>query len=203
MADLSHETAKLQTWIERLHAGDIGARDRLIDHTYGRLQRLTRRTLKGYPRLKQFDDTGDVLHNAVPQLLRALDEVKPVNLRDFFGLAATQIRRTLIDLTRHYYGPQGPGAREKSANPDGSESTPHDKSDTTHEPSRLAEWREFHEHVSKLPEKERQVFDLLYYHELSQPEAAKILQVSIGTVKARWRSARLKLHRVLKGKPEE
>jgi RNA polymerase sigma-70 factor (ECF subfamily) len=200
MADLADQTTKLQGWIERFQAGDEAARDKLIEHTYERLRRLTRRMLKGYPRMKRWDESGDVLHNALLRLLRALAEVKPATLQEFFGLAATQIRRELIDLTRHYYGPQGPGAHEEhAANADGPEGKPYDKPETTHEPSRLAEWGEFHEQVDRLPDKERQVFDLLYYHELSQPEAARVLQVSKETIKARWRSARLKLHHVLRG----
>ena len=35
------------------------------------------------------------------------DEVPPPNVRDFFGLAVVQIRRLLIDLARHYFGPRG------------------------------------------------------------------------------------------------
>ena len=45
----------------------------------------------------------------------ALNDVKPALLRDFYRLAAVQVRRELIDLARHYYGPQGHGAHHASA----------------------------------------------------------------------------------------
>jgi hypothetical protein len=112
MAEDSEPTMQLSGWIERWQAGDEGARDRLIEHAYQRLRRLTRKMLKGYPRLRRWDETDDVLHNALGRFLRALREVKPATAAQFFGLAATQIRRELIDLTRHYCGPQGPGAHE-------------------------------------------------------------------------------------------
>ncbi len=67
------------------------------------------------------------------------------------------------------------------------------------EPSSLAEWSEFHEAVERLPEEEREAFDLLWYQGLSQPEAAELLGVSPRTIKRRWRSARLLLHDALRG----
>jgi RNA polymerase sigma factor (sigma-70 family) len=200
MAEDSEPTMQLSGWIERWQAGDEGARDRLIEHAYQRLRRLTRKMLKGYPRLRRWDETDDVLHNALGRFLRALREVKPATAAQFFGLAATQIRRELIDLTRHYCGPQGPGAHEdQAAGGEDSGRPPYEKPDSTHEPSRLAEWCEFHQQVAGLPEQERQVFDLLFYNDLTQVEAAEILKVSRETVKARWRTARWKLHELLKG----
>jgi len=199
MAEDMANTARLSGWIERLQAGDESARGELIQHTYERLKKLTRKKLKGYSRLRRWDDTSDVLHNALQRLLVALKDVKPTSVREFFGLAALQIRRELIDLARHYYGRQGPGAHEEAKPRNSSQITPPDKPDTTHEPSRLAEWSEFHKQVSNLPQQEREVFDLLYYHELTQPETARILNVSKETVKARWRSARLRLHELIQG----
>jgi RNA polymerase sigma-70 factor (ECF subfamily) len=64
---------------------------------------------------------------------------------------------------------------------------------------RLAFWTEFHSRVEGLPEEEREVFDLLWYQELSQAEAAGLLDVSERTIKRRWAAARLKLHDVLRG----
>jgi len=50
-------------------------------------------------------------------------------------------------------------------------------------------WSEFHEHVEKLPDDEREVMDLLWYQGLTQEEAAAVLKVSDRTVKRRWQSA--------------
>ena len=60
-------------------------------------------------------------------------------------------------------------------------------------------WSEFHQQVERLPEEEREVFDLLWYQGLSQAEAGQVLGVTERTIKRRWASARLRLHRVLKG----
>ena len=95
-------------------------------------------------------------------------------------LAATQIRRELIELARHYYGPQGQGTKYKTDQQpsDGAADhiTPrHERSDLSAEPSSLAEWTEFHQRIEKLPPEEREVVELLWYQGLSdgndQPDA--------------------------------
>jgi RNA polymerase sigma factor (sigma-70 family) len=50
-----------------------------------------------------------------------------------------------------------------------------------------------------LPTENREVFDLLWYQELSQAEAAALLRVSEQTIKRRWQSARRDLHQALGG----
>jgi len=66
-----------------------------------------------------------------------------------------------------------------------------------HEPANLAAWAELHRQVEALPEEEREVFDLLWYQELTQAEAAGVLGVSGSTVKPRWVAARLRLLQAL------
>jgi RNA polymerase sigma factor (sigma-70 family) len=66
----------------------------------------------------------------------------------------------------------------------------------------LAEWTEWHDAVASLPGDEREVFDLMWYHGLSQPEVAGVLDISLRTVKRRWRRTRLLLHAHLKPSEE-
>ena len=143
-----------------------------------------------------------MLQNALLRLCRALQEVSPPTARDFYRLAAVQIRRELIDLSRHYYGPQGGGANHASQGPgDSSGDAPvlHDAADVSLEPASLAVWTEFHRAVEKLPDEEREAFDLLFYQGLEQAEAAEVVRVSVRTIKTRWRGARLKLCEALGG----
>jgi RNA polymerase sigma-70 factor (ECF subfamily) len=179
-----------------MNAGDRQARDELFRHAASRLERLASKMLRGYPGVQRWCETGDVLQNALARLLRALEVVRPANLRDFFGLAAEQIRRELIDLARHYYGPQGAGAHHASKGGSDSLAPP----DQTHDPAVLAGWCEFHEQVRALPAEEREVIDLLFYQELPQAEAAALLGVAVRTVQRRWQAALLKLHDVLEGR---
>src|SRR5262245_39998566 len=174
MTEADGNTAELQRWLDRLQQGDDAqARDQLLTRASARLEDLARRMLRHYPRLRRWEQTGDVLQNAALRLHRSLAEVRPRSVGEFFGLAATQIRRELIDLSRHHFGPEGAAAHHHSDPPGRIEN----EADSG-EPSSLLEWAEFHEAVGRLPESERQTFDLLWYEGLTQKEAAAILGVT-------------------------
>jgi RNA polymerase sigma-70 factor (ECF subfamily) len=193
----------IQGWIDRLRAGDDSARAALLDCACERLARLARKMLKGYPGVGRWEQTDDVLQNALIRLDRALKAVTPPTARDFFRLAAAQIRRELIDLARRYSGPEGLAARHSSqaAATELSESPadPGEPSDTTHDPSRLAGWTEFHRRIEDLADEDREVFDLLWYQGLTQAEAASVLGISERQVNRRWIAARLELSDALGG----
>jgi RNA polymerase sigma-70 factor (ECF subfamily) len=197
MGNVDGHTALLEHWLERSSQDgpdSAQARERLLEHAGGRLERLTRKMLGRYPRLRRWEDTGDVLQNALLRLHRALGAVRPGSIREFFALAATQIRRELIDLSRHHFGPEGQ-ARHHHTDPGGNAvpSAAEGRQDPHGEPATLLEWAEFHEQVGRLPEAERETFELLWYQGLTQKEAAGLLGVTERTVKNRWRSAKLLL----------
>jgi RNA polymerase sigma-70 factor (ECF subfamily) len=197
-------TTYLQGVIARLGTGDPAARDDLLHHSYDRLHRLAHRMLQDFPRLRRWEDTDDVLHRAHLRLIRALEKANPGTVREFFGLASTQIRRELLDLSRHYFGPEGVGTCEALPPAAGSAAPPWPEGgagDSTNEPARLASWTEFHEKVGLLPDEEREVIELLWYQGLSKAEAADLLQVAEITVKRRWLAARLRLRELLQGEP--
>jgi RNA polymerase sigma-70 factor (ECF subfamily) len=198
-----NRTVHLQNCLDRLHRGDEAARKELLEGTCERLTQLTRTMLRDYRRLKRWEQTEDVLQNALVRLYRALQEVTPASLRDFYRLATLQIRRELIDLSRRYYGPQGRGRLHASnveeANPLESHPPAYEQADSSDGPARLAVWSEFHRQVEALPEEEREVFDLVWYQGLQHTEAASVLGVSARTVKRRWQSACLKLHQAMRG----
>src|SRR5258708_7333453 len=110
MAEDSQATIHLQRCLDRLSAGDEGARDELVGHAATRLLALTRRMFKDYGRLKRWEQTEDVCQNASVRLWNALKVSNPRDARAFYRLAALQIRRELIDLIRHHFGPEGMGA---------------------------------------------------------------------------------------------
>jgi RNA polymerase sigma-70 factor (ECF subfamily) len=189
MPDASSHSASIQQCLDRLRRGDPAAREELLRHAGDRLERLTRKMLRGYPGVRRWTETSDVLQNALLRLLRSLEQVHPTTVRDFFGLAAVQVRRELLDLARHYLGPHGIGANHDSQGADACG----DRADDTFEPGSLAEWREFHEEVERLPAEEREVVDLIFYQGLPQAEAAELLEVTVRTVQRRWRSALIHL----------
>jgi RNA polymerase sigma-70 factor (ECF subfamily) len=191
----------IQGWVACLQAGDPAARDALLACATARLRRLAHRMLQTYPRVQRWEQTDDVLQNALLRLCRTLKDAPPRTAVDFLRLAAVNIRRELLDLAKHYYGPLGHGAHHATVPPEGEGDAgpPEAAAGSSWDPSRLASWGEFHRQVERLPEEEREAFDLLWYQGLSQGEAAELLQVSARTVKRRWQSARLKLYEALGG----
>ena len=198
------ETTRLLQWIDRLQAGDDSVRDDLIDHVAGRMTRLARKMLGGFPGVHRWEQTDDVANAAMMRLLRALEQVRPPTGADFFRLATAQVRRELIDLSRHYYGPQGLGAHHDSVTPRGDDSASPagaavDPAGSTAGPEQLASWTEFHSQAAALPDPEREVFDLLWYQGMKQEDAARVLGVDVRTVKRRWSEAKCLLYRALDG----
>lgn len=190
-------TAALNALISRLQAGDPTARRELVSRSVARLHRLARHILKNFPAVQRWEDAEDVAQNASLQLLRTLEAVTPDSASGYFRLAAREIRRELLDLARHYGGPQGVGAAHASVGPDGFSSTAFTPANSGFDPQRLPQWTEFHRLVEAMPPEEREVFDLLWYHETTQEEAAAILGVSLATLKGRWVTARIRLQTAL------
>ncbi len=197
----SQATLRIQYCLDRLRQGDAAAHAELIAVAAERLRLLTRRMLRDYPGVHRWEQTDDVMQNAVLRLCRALEAMPLTTPRDFFRVAALQVRRELRDLARRYFGPEGLGAHHGSqaASPDDAAPALREPSDPSRNPVHLAAWTNFHEKVEALPEEERDVFDLLWYQELTVAEAAKMLNLSESTVKRRWQAARRRLHDLLGG----
>ena len=184
-------------WLLALQSADAAdaeqAREELFRRSAGRLERLARAMLGDYPRLRGWEQTGDVLQNAVLRLHRSLSEVRPEGPRQFYGLAALMIRRELLDLARRHFGPQGDAARRSEsghATGDSGERSLDAIAAPESRPPTVAAWQEFHEAVGRLPAKQREIVHLLWYEGLKQSEAAELLAVTERTVKNRWRSAK-------------
>ena len=187
----------LQNSLDRLKRGDAAARDELVSRVSQRLKILAERMLRKYPGVARWEQADDILQEASIRLHRSLEKIVPESLDEFFALGALQLRRQLCDMARHYNGPEGMGANHASdfLKPD----------DTTNRFARLepidpgsnaetlAIWAEFHESVEQLPEIERRVFELLWYHDLTQAEAAETLKMSERQLRRHWQAARLTL----------
>jgi RNA polymerase sigma-70 factor (ECF subfamily) len=193
VADETTQTLRIQGWLEGLRKGDAAALDALIRHVSDRLQRLTRQMLAGHPAVRRWAQTDDVVQGALVRLVRAVRNVHPASLRDFFALATQQVRWELLDLARHFHGPEGEGRNHASGT-----AFP-EPADLSHEGSALAEWADLHRQIEALPGEQREVVDLLFYQGLSQQESADLLGVTVRTVQRRWHAALLVLHQTWKG----
>ena len=199
MPEITGQTA---SWLDLMRAGDTTARQRLIEHSCERLRGLARKMLRRYPKVHRWEETDDVFVEAVTRLHRALESVQPESPRHFYNLAATQIRRVLIDLSRRYYGAEGLGSHHDTEARNSEGDTPkYEQADSAGEPASLMEWTEFHEQVGRLPEEEQEAFNLLWYGQLTHEQVAEVLGVTTRTVRRRWQDARYRLCKARMGEP--
>src|SRR5262249_55008315 len=150
-------SAYLQELLDLFRAGDAPACDALLQHSLERVRSLAHRMFRPHANLHQLDETDDVLQKAMIRLRQALIKVKPTHVRAFYALAARQIRWVLRDLAREM-------ANARAVMLVSVWSLEED------EPSDLLSWSEFHEKIERLPDEDRQMFDLLFYEALPQAE---------------------------------
>jgi RNA polymerase sigma-70 factor (ECF subfamily) len=179
-----HTTVVMQRHLCRLAQLDgdtpaepiIGA---VIDSSVSRLHLLCRTLLaRSYPRLAHPPlnlRPEELLSAVVDRLLHALREVRPTNVRQFFALANRHMRWELNDLARRL-------DKETAAvelNEAWVESPASDDSELSPNAHRILDA------VERLPDDEREAFDLIRIQNLTQPEAAEILGVSESTLRRR------------------
>jgi RNA polymerase sigma factor (sigma-70 family) len=195
MPDASLQTVHLQDWLRRMQAGDPAAAEELLRAAGDRLERLARRMLREFPNVRRCADTGDVFQESVLRLLRSLRQLDkmPMSVRDFLGLAATHIRRELLDLARRCSSHKRRGDVPLSAGEHHAVPAPAD------DPDDLDLWQRFHEEVERLPAEEREVVGLRFYQGWSEAEIAALLDVTDRTVRRRWASGCARVSTALGG----
>jgi RNA polymerase sigma-70 factor (ECF subfamily) len=181
----------LQGLLARMAAGDAAARNELIGSAYERLRCLASVILnESFPRLK-FAPSGlqttDVANEAALTMYHVLSEIQPATPRDFFRLAAQRIRWLLLDRARQLDRDR----QYLAENP-----IPSQVDKKADEPL-APELQALYQQIETLPDHEREVVDLLYFHGLTQIEAVAVLGVTERTIRRYWTSARVKLLQVL------
>lgn len=194
-------SAEVGRLLERLRHGDESARAELVARCLQRVTALARGQIRNFPGVARWEQTDDVVQEVTRRLSQALRTVRPQSPRDFFNLCSRHIRFELIELHRKHFGCEGIGANHASPGPQTDigrgarlADAPADDSD---DPQKLARWTELHRHVDRLPDDHREVFDLIWYHDLTHADAAAVMGVSTKTVSRRWREARLRMHYLL------
>ena len=195
------ETSELvEAAIVRHHAGDPLALNDMFQRSGERIRTIAHRMLHGqFGRIAALEQTDDITQEAALRLLKAMREVPVGSAVEFFRFSACMMRRVLMDLGRHHFNPDGSAAHRADVPLGGNTSGPGfvPRDNRTSAPDQLAAWNEFLERVETLPDEQLAVFDLLWCQDLEQEEAAKLLGVSVPTVKRRWRDAKLSLIELL------
>lgn len=199
MDDNEGPKTRISAALERLAAGDVAAREEVFAWARERMQGIAHRMLRTFPTVNRWEQTDDVVQNAVLRLWRALQHTAPATSRGFVGLAATQVRRELLDLAKKFRGPESYAANHET-NYQRLDGELRAKVDDVPEPAEsLERWTRLHTAAGELPEEEREVFHLCWYMGLKQAEIARQLGCSVRTVKRRWESARERLASAMPG----
>ena len=174
-------TAVVQGYLDEL-AGDRPAEPvirALLEQAVHRLHELCAALLhRSYPRLTRPPlnlQVEEMLGAVVERLLKALREIRPGTVRQFFALASQHMRWELNEMARRL--DEQPAAVELR---DGLVPAPA-SSDSGLTPGS----RRMLAAVANLPEAEGEAFDLVRIQGLTQAEAAQVLGVSAATVNRR------------------
>jgi RNA polymerase sigma factor (sigma-70 family) len=177
--DSGLHTTLLLALLDRVRQGDRDALDELLRRASVRLKSLARSMLRRFPRVRQHEQSADVVQETTLGLLGALREIHFSSTREFYGLVGEHVRRRLLDLARRYARPVNDPMPLAS---DGST----DEGPCQPEEGDLDRWQALHEAVEGLPVECREVFSLRFYHGREVREVAQLLQVSTRTVMRTW-----------------
>jgi RNA polymerase sigma factor (sigma-70 family) len=178
-------TAAVQRYLDAL-ADDSAAEPivrALLDRSVRRLHLLCATLLyRSYPRLMQppLNLQADELLSAVTErLLKAMRQVHPHNVRQFFALANQHMRWELNDLARRLDEQPPAQPFEEGFLP----VVPSSGSELS------ASGRRILAAIEELPDDEREVFSLVRVQGMTQVEAAKVVGVAAVTIKRRLNRA--------------
>jgi RNA polymerase sigma factor (sigma-70 family) len=179
-----HTTVAVQRYLDELAgvSGDAPAEPivrALIERSVDRLRLLCSTLLfRSYPRLTRPPlnlEADELLSSVVDRLLKALREVKPTTVRQFFALANRHLRWELNDLARRL------DKETPAQGLSGAVVVSPESSESQLSPNTLRVL----EAIESLPEEEREAFDLVRIQGFSQVEAADLIGVSPKTVRRR------------------
>lgn len=187
--ETSLNTTALLFWVTELQAGRTTAAEPVFLKILTRVEKLARGMFKRFPRVGRFVDVDDVIQNSVLRLLGAFRDVRPTSTRHFYALVNTLIRRELLDLARHYYGPRGHGTNLAAVSV-GEGDGEHQPESAGPDDADLERMASFHEAVERLPVEQREVIGLSYYHGWAKADIADLFGVSVRTIQ-RWQDAAL------------
>jgi RNA polymerase sigma-70 factor (ECF subfamily) len=190
----SRTTAVVQRYLDDLAglSGDSPAEPIVRDLLGGAVNRLhvlcSSLLYRSYPRLTRPPlnlQADELLSSVVERLIKAMREVRPPTVRQFFALANQHMRWELNDLARRL--------DEQSAAVELRDSLVPAPPESSVASQLSANTRRILEAIGGLPEEEREAFNLVRIQGMSQPEAAGILGVSAKTVQRRLNRCRILL----------
>jgi len=192
--DENRTTIAVQRYLEELAcAGEGTEAERvvraLLARAVNRLHALCAGLLcRKYPRLTRGPLNlcpEEMLSAVVERLIKAMRNVRPLTVRQFFALANQHMRWELNDLARRLDGRELATELHDSHMPTAAAPCSQVDTGTAAAPVPSPELDRILAAIDGLPEEEREVFNLLRVQGMTKPEAARIVGVSTKTVQRR------------------
>lgn len=169
--------------------GEADALNPLIAGLYEHLHRLARDALR-HERPDHTLQTTALVHEAYLHLLRQ-NQVTWENRAQVLGLAATLMRRILVDHARRHMSQKRGGDRVRMELEDAPAERPETEVD-------VAALDEAIERLATLDARAARIVELRFFAALGVEETAQVLEISPATVKREWAMAKAWLRRELK-----
>lgn len=192
MEDCSPDPGEVTALLRQFRASSGDAAAELMPVVYGELRRLARARLRDERANHTLSPTA-LVHEAYLKLAGG-GEPGYKDREHFFAVAATAMRRVLIDHARaRRTQKRGGGAALVTLGvEDGA---------TTHHLDEILALDEALTHLADLDCRQAKVVEYRYFAGLTHGEIADTLDVSVATVERDWRSARAWLRRALADRP--
>jgi RNA polymerase sigma-70 factor, ECF subfamily len=180
------EVTRILTAIEQ---GDPTAADQLLPLVYDELHRLAR----SYFRRERGEHTLQPTALVHEAYIRMVDQKSPMETRGhFLAVAATQMRRILMDYARKHRAERRGGGGQKVMLEDTMAIAEQRPLDMISLDTALGQ-------LSMLDPEQARLVELRFFGGLSVEETAEVMGVSPATIKRSWSSARAFLHREMTG----
>jgi RNA polymerase sigma factor (TIGR02999 family) len=189
-AGMEHDvTGLLRAW----SAGDDTAGERLIASVYAELRRQAARCLRRERREHTLRPTA-LVHEAYLRLV-AQREIPWANREQFFAVAATMMRRILVDHARRRAASKRAGGLCRVTLDENAAVQAERDAD-------LLALEQALEELARLDADKVRLVELRFFGGLSLEETAQVLGVSVATVSREWRMAKAWLFHRLNPPPE-
>ncbi len=186
---MSTETGEVTRLLGELGRGQKDAMNQLLPLVYDELHRLAR----GYFRRERGEHTLQPTALVHEAYIRLVDQKSPMDSRGhFLAVAATQMRRILLDYARKHKAARRGGGGQQVLLED-------TMAIVAQRPVDMIALDTALHKLAELDPKQTQLVELRYFGGLSVEETAEVMGVSPATVKRNWSSARAFLHREMTG----
>jgi len=170
--------------------GDKAALDRVIPLVYEELRRLAHRQMRRERAGDTFQTTA-LVHEAYMRLVD-YERMQPRDRAHFLAIAAQAMRRILIERARSRASAKRGSGGQKISLDEAQDLSGERAAD-------LIALDEALTNLASIDPRKAQIVELKYFGGLTIEETAEVLEISTPTVERDWQTARIWLHREIKG----